>query len=129
MPRKCLVLHSFAEELVEVSAEELNIFVPMRANEHLRKQLLDKSEAFQTAVIASRQYSRSIEYLQRLCGKNSQQSMNIATELVRDMEQGTYYPPANKGNLSSNEVVSLTHQLIDAITLKKQEAAAAGDKK
>ena len=36
-------LNTFVEEPMEVSGEELNIFVPMRTNEHLRKQLLDKS--------------------------------------------------------------------------------------
>lgn len=115
--------NSFAEEVVELGAEELNIFVAMRFNEHLRKQLLDKTETFKQPLLPRGSTRDQIEYLQRLCGKNSQQSITIATELVRDMEQGTHYPPVNKGSLSSSEVVSLTHQLIDAITLKKQEAA------
>lgn len=114
---------SFAEEPVEISAEELNIFVPMRTNDHLRKQLLDKTEAFKQSILPRGSTRDQIEYLQRLCGKNSQQSMNIASELVRDMEQGTYYPPLTKGSLSGSEVVALANQLIEAVTLKKQAPA------
>jgi intracellular multiplication protein IcmO len=115
---------SFAEEPIEVSSEELNIFVPLRANSHLRAQLLDKSETFKQSLLPRSGTRDQIEYLQRLCGKNSQQSMNIASELVRDMEQGTYYPPVRKGSLSTTQTAGVARQLIDAITLKKQEGAA-----
>jgi len=113
----------FAVEAEEVSAEELNIFVPLRMNDHLRRQLLDKTEVFKQPVLTRAGTRDQIEYLQRLCGKNSQQSMNIASELVRDMEQGTHYPPVRKGGLDNDELVHLTHKLIDAITLKKDSSA------
>ncbi len=102
--------------------------MPMRTNQYLNKVLLDKSELFTKPLLPRGATRDQLEYLQRLCGKNSQQAMNIAMELVRDMEQGTYYPPINKGNLESAELVSLANRLIDTITIKKQEAAEANKK-
>lgn len=116
---------AFTDEAAEIGVEELNIFVPMRANDHLRRQLLDKTEAFKQPLLPRGATRDQVEYLQRLCGKNSQQSANIATELVRDMEQGTHYPPAHRGSLSLEAVIELAQGLNSAITAKKQEAAAA----
>ncbi|MBS0351350.1 MAG: TraM recognition domain-containing protein [Proteobacteria bacterium] len=118
-------LDSFTQEPVVLGNEELNIFVPMRKNEHLRQYLIDKSDNFQQPLLPRNSTRDQIEYLQRLCGKNSQQSLTIASELVRDMEQGTHYPPAYRGKLSIGEVITLTNNLIEAVNTKKQEAAAA----
>jgi intracellular multiplication protein IcmO len=112
----------FLDEPVVIGDEELNIFVPMRTNAHLRRLLLDKTEPFKQPLLPRTSTRDQVEYLQRLCGKNSQQSANIAGELIRDMEQGTYYPPVHKGTFGVDEVISLAHQLTDAITVKKQEA-------
>ena len=103
--------------------------MPLRANSHLKEFLLDKTEPFKQPLLPRSSTRDQLEYLQRLCGKNSQQAMNIAMELTSDMERGTYYPPAAKGTMSSGELSQLVHQLVDNITSKKQEAAAATDKK
>lgn len=118
-------ISAFEDQPVELDSEELNIFVPMRMGEHLRKQLLDKSDQFKQSLLPRNGTREQIEYLQRLCGKNSQQSSNIASELIRDMEQGTHYPPQYRGNMDAAEAVSLTRRLIDAISLKKQEGVQA----
>ena len=114
----------FIDEEQTLNQDELNIFMPLRVNSHLQTTLLDKSDKFNEALLPRKTTRDQLEYLQRLCGKNSQQSTNIAMELVRDMEQGTHYPPANKGGHSVSEVIDITKKLIDGISIKKKEAAA-----
>lgn len=115
----------FMDEEKTLGDHELNIFVPLRVNNHLQNTLLDKSDKFRESLLPRKPTRDQIEYLQRLCGKSSQQSTNIAVELMRDMEQGTYYPPTNKGSRSLSELVDITKKIIDGVTIKKQEAAAA----
>ena len=118
----------FDEPLFDVNDGNLNIFLPLHINDYLNDILLiDNRETFSKPILPRSETRDQIEYLQRLCGQNSQQAMNVAIELVGDMERGTEYPPSNRGTLTSEELIQSTYSLIDNIRIKKQEAKEANE--
>lgn len=113
---------SFFKE-IEEDVEHLNIFTRLRQTDYLRNVILatDK-EKFSQQILDRSDTRDQVEYIQRLLGKTGQQSMNIAIELVADMERGTHYPPVMKPDMSGMELGLLVHNMIDAVSLKKREA-------
>ncbi len=55
--------------------------------------------------------------------------MNIAMEIVGDMEKGTHYPPETKPTANGSELAGVIDNLISKVQLKKQEAASADSDK
>lgn len=108
----------------DIEVDHLNIFTPLRKNEHLNELIITEDMDKFKLPILDRSYCRDqIEYIQRLLGKSGQQSMNIAIEIVSDMEKGTLYPPEAKPQKSGETLAGLVDNLIEKISLKKQEAA------
>ncbi|HYF98139.1 MAG TPA: TraM recognition domain-containing protein, partial [Coxiellaceae bacterium] len=103
---------------------QLDVFLPMSMNGHLQEVILtDDINSFRKPLLNRYDVRDQVEYLERLCGKNAQQSTNIALEIVSDMQKGTFYPPEIKPTATGEELASVTDQLIEAITLKKEQAA------
>ena len=114
----------------EVAVDHLNLFTKMVKNERLEQLILTDDEVRFKRQLLDRAYTRDqIEYIQRLCGKSSQQSMNIAIEVIGDMERGTQYPPAIKPSKSAAEITQLIKRMAEGITLKKRDAKEKKDKK
>ncbi len=114
----------------EIDQEHLSLFTTLRITDHLRGMVItDDMEAFQEPLLDRSVMRDQLEYLQRLCGKSSQQASNIAMELVSDMDKGTHYPP---GTLLTKDALELTtdvYNICDKVVLKKQEAKEEKDKK
>lgn len=108
----------------EIAVDHLNIFQPMRISEHARQVVVTHDwDTFQKPVL-NRSYTRDqIEYIQRLMGKNGQQAMNVAIEIIGDMEKGTHYPPAMTPAMTGSELAMKVGQIIDKVTLKKTESS------
>lgn len=119
------ILSSFfndVEDEEDFSPEYLNLFVPMRLNDHLTEYALtDDMGSFREALLERTKVRDQVEYLQRLCGKSGQQGMNIALELISDMQKGTQYPPEDIEMLGPGVLAGKINSLIDAIVLKKKE--------
>lgn len=103
--------------------ERLNLFTKLRQTPHLQDIVIAKDkEAFAQPILDRAKSREQMEYIQRLLGKTSQESMRIAAELIGDMERGTQYPPTKKPDMTGSQLSELTHKIIDAISLKKREA-------
>jgi intracellular multiplication protein IcmO len=114
---------SFFDEPLETFEEHLTIFMPMRRNEHVKNLLKSEDlDQFGKPILDRGDTRDYIEYCQRLCGKTAQQAMNVALELVGDMQKGTDYPPDLKPLATPVDVAQDIYAMIDAISLKKQEA-------
>ena len=117
---------SLLELMAESSADvdHLNIFMPMRKSNYLEDVVItDDAGKFGKALLDRSESRDQIEYIQRLCGKTGQQSMNTAIEIIGDMERGTQYPPDMKPSASASELASMVGNITEKITLKKREAA------
>lgn len=118
-----LIPSFFSEEVVpEIPVDHLNVFTPMRISEYAQRVVVtDDWDTFKKPVL-NRTYTRDqIEYIQRLMGKSSQQAMNVSIEVIGDMEKGTHYPPDTKPEISGDVLSNKIDQVIDKVTLKKQE--------
>ena len=87
--------------------------------------VIDKDlEAFKKPILNRTELKDQIEYVQRLSGRSGQDSINIAMEVLSDMEKGTRYPPAMKPMSTSIEIASLIQHMVEDISLKKMSASA-----
>lgn len=114
----------FFAEVSNMEVDHLNIFMPMRESDHLEGLVItDDLKKFKQPLLDRGTMRDQVEYIQRLCGKTGQQAMNIAIEVVGDMEKGTQYPPQVKPDMTGAELAGTVKNLIEAISLKKKEAA------
>ncbi len=100
--------------------------MPLRITEYLQPLLLapDK-ESFQTSILNPNSTRDQIGYVERLLGKSEQYANNIASEIIKDMQSATHYPPTVDSIPSASELADTISQLISNITLKKEEAASS----
>ncbi len=113
---------SIQEVIDEGTPGQLDVFSPMTLNEHLQGVVLAEDMIlFRKALLNRYEVRDQIEYVQRLCGKTGQQAANIALEVVHDMQKGTHYPPEVKPLATAEELAASVDQLIEAISLKKQQ--------
>jgi intracellular multiplication protein IcmO len=119
---------SFFEEPNETYEEHLTVFKPMRrSNQIMNVVMSDDLDIFGRSVLDRADTRDYVEYTQRLLGKSGQQAMNIALEIVGDMQKGTDYPPNIKPLATPSEVAADVAVLIDAIVLKKRDAASTSE--
>lgn len=105
------------------SPDHLDVFTQLNMNAHLDGLVMTNDmDKFKKPILNRSDVRDQTEYVQRLCGHTSQQAMNVALEVVSDMERGTTYPPQYRPTNSPEELTVRIENLIDKIKLKKQEA-------
>lgn len=116
---------NFFDEVGEDEDDQtLNVFKRLTHNEHLDGLIIEpESEKYRHSILDRVHTRDQIEYIMRLLGKTGQQAMNVAIEIVGDMERGTSYPTETVPPMYGSELAMLTDQIIDKISLKKHEAA------
>jgi intracellular multiplication protein IcmO len=114
----------FDDFVPEIAVDHLNVFQPMRVSEYAERVVVTDDWASFKKPVLDRTFTRDqIEYIQRLMGKSGQQSMNVAIEVIGDMEKGTHYPPEITPEITGTELSMKVGTIIDKITLKKTENA------
>jgi intracellular multiplication protein IcmO len=116
-------LPDFFEEFVpEVAADHLNIFTPLREGEHVSDVVVTSDYDIFKKPILDRSYTRDqIEYMGRLMGQSGQKSMNVAIEVIGDMEKGTHYPPAERPVYNASDLSNKIDAIIEKVHLKQQQ--------
>lgn len=104
--------------------EELNLFTNMRLGDREVNQILTSDwQAFSTALINKLQTKEQIEYIERVSGKSGRHSINIAEEIIKDMQMATHYPPKMLYLPSDGEIAMVVNDVIAHIIEKRQAAA------
>lgn len=112
-------------EAIQLPDTELNVFTGIRMSDRLDNLLLVQDrENFVNPLLQHDKTLEQIQYLQRLFGKADDQANNTAIEIIRDMELATHYPPKVEQRPSGSELAVICNNLIEQITVKKQEKAA-----
>lgn len=107
-----------------IEVDYLNLFTPLCLTDAIKNTVVTSDlDQFRQPILNRSDVRDQIEYIQRLCGSNSQKAMNVAMELVADMEKGTQYPPEIKPVSNGSTIAQGVRDLIQAITLKKKENA------
>jgi intracellular multiplication protein IcmO len=103
--------------------ENLNIFTQMRLAEHLKGIVITTDmQQFSQPMLDKAMVRDQVEYLERLCGKGSSKAVNISVELLRDMKNGTEYPPKVSLPKTAQDLAQNIDQLISAIEKRKKDA-------
>ena len=103
----------------EKEIDHLNLFTPMRMTDELKGIIKSQDlHQFSQPIIDRAMARDQIEYIQRLCGKTGQQAMNVAIEMVSDLERSTQYPPAEKPPFSAEQLTSAIRTLKDEIQIQ-----------
>jgi intracellular multiplication protein IcmO len=100
----------------------LDIFTQMNLAEHLKGVVITSDmPQFQKPMLDKAMVRDQLEYLERLCGKESNQAVNISLELLRDMKQGTEYPPKLSLPKTPKDLANDIDELISIIKKKKDD--------
>lgn len=109
----------------ELTEGRLNIFTGLRMTEYLKPLKISEDPAYRAAILNRKTVRDQIEYVQRLCGKTSRQAINVAMELVGDMDRGTDYPPAPLDPPVMPDYIAMKlREIVEGITIKKKEASS-----
>lgn len=113
------------ETTIDLPTDELNIFTPLRLTDYLEPLLLTSDDGFQSPILNSNSTRDQIGYVERLLGKSEQYATNVATEIIKDMQSATHYPPIVDERPTGMELADIIDQLVTNISMKKTEASAA----
>lgn len=115
------------EIVVDLPTNELNIFTPLRVTDYLSPLLLNNQDTFKAPILNPNNTREQIGYIERVLGKSEAYANNVASEIIKDMQSATHYPPIVDIRPSGTELANVIEGLITNITTKKEEAANKGD--
>jgi len=111
-------------EDLEESTDKLDVFTKVQLSD-LTRELVPPAdfERFSAPLLPKMLTGQKTEFLERLSGKPESQASAIATEIIRDMELATSYPPAIKEPPVVDDIVILIQELAASLDSMK----GAGD--
>lgn len=118
------------EDVVELPTNELNIFMPLRVTDYLSPLLRSTAvdiDRFQNPILNSNTTRDQIGYIERVLGKSEQYANNVASEIIKDMQSATHYPPLVDLKPTGEELANIIDGLISNITIKKEAAKSPSD--
>lgn len=96
---------SFIEE---EAFDELNIFTSLRmADQDKAKLVVDDIERFSQPLVDKSKVVNTLHTVERITGRDDKQAMNIASEIIKDMQQATYYPPEFRDNIAADDLAKM----------------------
>lgn len=114
-------------EPIEESTEILDIFTKIQLPKLSLKLIPeDELEAFSLPLLVKSAIRPRIEFIERLLGRAEVQASNMSSELLRDMQLATTYPPIIKTPPNIPEIVRLTKELADSLEKMKDSGDGEG---
>jgi intracellular multiplication protein IcmO len=116
-----------AEDLIpEIPATELNLFTPLRFTDHVRRFILVRDiDKFGTPFLDPITTRESIVNAEQQMGRGEMQAASIGTEVIKDMQQATHYPPMVVDTTMPEVLADIVNDLLDHIVLRKSEVIPA----
>lgn len=112
------------EDLTTIPPNELNLFTPLRLSDEVHRSILVPDLAnFATPFVDPGLARQNLITVERLLGRGEKHSSNIGTEIVKDMQIATHYPPPISSRPVPEELAALVSNLAGQISLRKTEAA------
>jgi intracellular multiplication protein IcmO len=110
-------LEDFFEDVVE---GETNIFMPLHKVPGLEPLLADDLERFSQPLLALGPTRTQLSAVEKLSGKLDKHANKVATEIVKDFQFATHYPPDVLDDVTDDEFAAIINQLADAIVTARQ---------
>ncbi len=113
------------ELLPEIPQTELNLFAPLRVSDHIKKYILAKDIVqFGRPFLDPLLIRENLINTEQLLGRGEAQAISIGTEILKDMQQATHYPPDIEDTPEADDLAELISNLLEHIVLKKSEPKA-----
>ena len=117
------------EEVDTLPQTEINLFTPLRQTASLMTLLqhVDLSQ-FANALLPRGVSSEHMRNIERTSGRAAQHAESIATEIIKDMESSTHYPPTTTSQFNAEEFTAHIDNLIKHIhQVVMSHSGPAGD--
>ncbi len=111
----------FSDDMDVDASSDLSIFKALSMDSYLEGVLLESDKEFCSPILDRSESRSKVEYLERLGGASGSEAMNIAIELIRDIDAGTKYPPEVDIDLSVEQLVANVDAMNKKINIQKQE--------
>ncbi|MFU8797662.1 MAG: hypothetical protein ACNA7Y_03060, partial [Gammaproteobacteria bacterium] len=112
------------EEMIEqdtTSEEEMHIFSPLRKNQTLQNDLLiDNVENFSRPLVDKFKMLEQAAVVERLSGRTNRNAVEIAAEVVKDIQIVTLYPPDDIDQLSADDITNDIQALIRRLEAERE---------
>lgn len=122
--------HNEPEEVEEVEEEvvegELNIFAKLQHGEADPAIMVADSEGFSQALLNVNTTKSKVSFIERLSGKQDKYANNIASEIIKDLQLATHYPPETVDKISVDELTGVVSGLSQAIVAAREKADSGG---
>ncbi len=114
------------EEVLEVEdLAHLNMFTKLRLPEGSERLVMTTDlEKFSQSLLNKSTTQEQLSGIEHTSGKLDKHADSIATEVVKDMEIATFYPPEMRDDLSADQLSGQVNQLIKAIVDERNRVAA-----
>ena len=112
------------EEGVVAKEGELTIFSGVVMPEFSQTLLLGEDhEKYSRPLLTMFKIRSQIDYIERLTGSSENRAASVATEIIKDMQTATQYPPTITEKPTGEQLAEIAIDLVQEISLKKAEAA------
>ncbi|CAL7959956.1 intracellular multiplication protein IcmO [Gammaproteobacteria bacterium] len=116
-------LPSEAEEKVELPVGQMDVFATLSPSDYLKNILLaDNIEQFSQPVLIKASTRGQMSQIENILGRAKRNTQTIASELIKDMQAATHYPPAVLAVSDATELTKTIDYLIANIALKQRAA-------
>lgn len=110
------------EEVQETVEGELNIFTRLQHAEGDPPLLVSDVDSFSAPILNINGTKTSVSLLERLSGKQDKYTNNIASEVIKDIQVATHYPPDTIDKISVGELKDLVNGLVTNIVEAREKA-------
>lgn len=115
------------EEVVEEEKEDkLTIFYKYRFDKDALPVLAKDKEAFAKPLISAQEARTAITVIERAAGSKEKYAASIASELIKDFQTATSYPPEERDYISADDLADLVNELSDKIVVARKKKAEEG---
>ncbi|GJM07227.1 MAG: phosphoesterase [marine bacterium B5-7] len=113
------------QEEIPMAADSTNIFMraPISEQAMTLLQSLDIDERrkrYRGILLRKKPILDQLEFIERLAGRSETMAGSVAKELIRDMEQATFYPPEVMEAPAPDTYSAAIHQLVADVEARKQ---------
>ena len=114
------------EEIIEEEQEgELTIFSHLVHPSDSPPLLASNPDEFSAPLLLPSQTRNDIGLIERLFGRQDKQANNIASEVIRDLQTATFYPPETVDQIDASELASIVMQLNQTIQAERQKVESS----
>lgn len=122
-----LAFHSYnepppVEELTEeVEEGELTIFTSLRQAPHALPILAEDPEVFSQALLNINETRDYLSAIERASGEKDKYAGTVATELIKDFQLATAYPPEERDQIIATELAQLVNEISAKIVSEREK--------